>query len=460
MMNVRYEKDSMGRVEIEASRYWGAQTQRAVQNFGIGSQRFPAEMIHAMALVKYAAARANCECGVLADTTADAVQRAAREVMEGALDAHFPLVIWQSGSGTQFNMNVNEVIANRAAELLGGTKGERALVHPNDHVNRGQSTNDTFPTAMRIGVARAIARRLIPSLQHCIDVLGQKKEAFNEVIKCGRTHLQDAVPVSLGQQFSGYLAQLESAMQSLECVQKELYALPVGGTAVGTGLNAAPGFADAAVTAIAAETGMPFHCIDNRFAAMAAHDEMVRCSGACTACAGALRKIATDIVWLSSGPRSGLGEMRIPSNEPGSSIMPGKVNPTQCEATLMVCTQVMGNDTVVTIAGSGGNFELNVYKPCIVYNVLQSVQLLSDALMSFTDRCLAGLEPVRERIDENVRRSLMLVTALTGEIGYDRAARIAHHAYAHNLTLREAALSLGEISAQRFDELVEPSRMV
>jgi fumarate hydratase class II len=459
-MGVRYEKDSLGTVAVNETRYWGAQTQRAVDNFVIGEEKFPRRMIHAMALVKYAAAAANKECGVLAPELADAIQQASTHVMRGALDGHFPLVIWQSGSGTQFNMNANEVIANRATELLGGIRGDTTVIHPNDHVNRGMSTNDAFPSAMRIAVVREITDTLLPALDRLAGTLQRKEKEYAHIVKCGRTHLQDAVPLSLGQEFSGYRAQIETARQQIDTCVTELCALPLGGTAVGTGLNAAEGFADAAVEHIRHKTDIPFRRIENTFSAMAAHDEMVRCSGVLSSCACAIKKTATDIAWLSSGPRAGLDELTIPHNEPGSSIMPGKVNPTQCEAACMACTQVIGNATTVSIAAMSGNFELNVYKPLIAYAVLQSVRLLGDVSVSLADKCIEGITPNRDRIDSYVRNSLMLVTALTGEIGYDRAAEIAHHAYEKNMTLKEAAVALGHITAERFDALADPKKMI
>ena len=456
----RVETDTFGPVEVPADRYWGAQTQRSLQNFPIGEERMPGPLIHALGLVKLAAARVNAELGVLEPRIAKAIEQAARDVADGLLDAHFPLVVWQTGSGTQTNMNVNEVIANRANELLGGTRGAKHPVHPNDHVNRGQSSNDCFPTAMHIAAAREVHARLMPALEHLLAELAAKRDAFAGIIKIGRTHLQDAVPLTLGQEFSGYVQQVENALVRLRAVLPRVYELAQGGTAVGTGLNTARGFAEAFAAEIARLTGLPFVSAANKFEALAAHDAMVELSGVLNVIACSLHKIANDIRLLASGPRCGLAEIRIPENEPGSSIMPGKVNPTQAEALTMVCLRVMGNHAAVSFAGASGHLELNVYKPLIAHGVLQSIRLLADAARSFADRCIAGIEPNPERLQDFLARSLMLVTALVPRIGYDRAAEIAKKAYRENRTLKEAALELGYLSAEEFDALVRPEEML
>ncbi|HEU4439229.1 MAG TPA: class II fumarate hydratase [Methylomirabilota bacterium] len=460
MAITRTEKDTMGSIEVPADRYWGAQTQRSLEHFRIGGERFPREMIRAFGLLKKACALVNRDLGLLPEDRARAIVQAADEVIAGRLDAHFPLSVWQTGSGTQTNMNANEVIANRAAELLGGPLGSARIVHPNDDVNRSQSSNDTFPTAMHIAAVEEIDGRLLPAVGQLRDTLWAKSRAFADVVKIGRTHLQDAVPLTLGQEISGWASQLDRALEQIQVARRGLYELALGGTAVGTGLNAPPGFGERAAKVIASLTGRPFVSAPNKFEALAAHEALLFTHGALRALAAALTKIANDVRWLASGPRSGIGELRIPENEPGSSIMPGKVNPTQCEALTMVCAQVMGNDVAVGIAGASGNFELNVFKPVIIYNVLTSVRLLADASESFDVHCARGIEPDRERIRSLVERSLMLVTALAPRLGYDRAAQIAKKAHAEGLTLKEAALALGYLSAEEFDRAVRPEGMV
>lgn len=460
----------MGEVEVASDRYWGAQTQRSLENFKIGGERMPSELIRALAILKRAAAKTNHELGLLPEAIAKAIEGAAAEVMEGKLDDHFPLVVWQTGSGTQTNMNANEVIANRAIERMGGALGSKTPVHPNDHVNRGQSSNDSFPTAMHIACAESLQSRLMPALDRIVGVLEGKVDAFEGVIKIGRTHLQDATPLTLSQEFSGYLQQLRNARVRTSAAIEELLPLAQGGTAVGTGLNTHPEFAERVAAEIAALTGMNFRSAPNKFEAIAAHDALVAAHGALKTIAASLMKIANDIRWLASGPRCGLGELRIPENEPGSSIMPGKVNPTQCEAATMVCAQVFGNDVTIGLAGASGNFELNVYKPVMVYNFLQSSQLLADTIHSFCAHCLAGVEPNRARIQENVTKSLMLVTALNPWIGYDMAAKIAKRAFLEGTTLKEAALSMkvellperggGMLDEATFDAVVDPATMV
>jgi fumarate hydratase class II len=458
----RTETDSLGPIKVDASRYWGAQTERSLHHFAIGdpaADRMPAEVIHAMGVLKKAAAVVNLADGRLDPTIADAIVRAADEVAAGGLDDHFPLYVWQTGSGTQTNMNVNEVIANRAIELSGGALGSKS-VHPNDHVNMSQSSNDTFPTAMHIAAAEMITRRLQPSVKDLRDALERRAREFDDIVKIGRTHLQDAVPLTLGQEFGGYVAQLDAGLERIDQVLPGLRELAIGGTAVGTGLNAPPGFAEACAAKIAELTGLPFVSARNKFAALAAHDAVVFASGALATLAASLMKIANDVRWLGSGPRSGLGELRLPENEPGSSIMPGKVNPTQSEAVTMVAVQVLGNDTAVKVAGSQGNFELNVFKPVMIRNLLHSTRLLADVCRTFREFCIEGLEPERDRINELVGRSLMLVTALTPKIGYDKAAEIAKKAHHEGTTLKEAALSLGYLTEEEYDEAVRPERMV
>jgi len=459
-MSHRTESDSMGPIEVPSDRYWGAQTQRSLQNFKIGGERFPREMIKALGIVKKAAAQANRELGELPDEIADLVEKAADEVIEGVLDDHFPLVVWQTGSGTQTNMNANEVISNRAIEMAGGEMGSKKPVHPNDHVNRAQSSNDVFPTAMHVAAAMRVEERLLPAVEELRNGLDEKAQAFADIVKIGRTHLQDATPLTLGHEFSGYVAQLDAAMAGLESAMPGVYELALGGTAVGTGLNTHPRYPDLVAAKIAQVSGLPFVSGTNKFAGLAAHDALVQLHGALATLAAALNKIANDVRWLASGPRCGIGEIVIPANEPGSSIMPGKVNPTQCEAMTMVCAQVMGNQTAVAIGGMNGNFELNVYKPLIIFNVLNSTRLLADACESFLDKCVVGIEPNRERIDHNLHNSLMLVTALNPHIGYDKAAKVAKKAYEDGSTLVAAAEALGYLSAEEFKKLVRPEKMV
>ena len=454
----RTERDTMGPVEVPADRYWGAQTQRSLQYFRIGGERFPREMIRAFGLLKKACALVNRDLGLLPGDKARAIVEAADEVIAGRLDDHFPLVVWQTGSGTQTNMNANEVIANRATELLGGAPGAR-LVHPNDDVNRSQSSNDAFPTAMHLAAVEQLRDRLFPAVERLRATLARKSDAYRDVVKIGRTHLQDAVPLTLGQEISGWVSQLDHALGHLEAAMPHLHELAIGGTAVGTGLNAPPGFGEAAAKRIAELTGRPFVRAENPFEALAAHDALVAAHGALKTMAVGLMKIANDVRWLASGPRSGLGEITIPENEPGSSIMPGKVNPTQSEALTMVCAQVLGNDVAVNVGGASGNFELNVFKPLIIHNVLQSVRLLADAAESFEEHCARGLEPNLPRIREQLERSLMLVTALAPRLGYDRAAEIAKKAHREGTTLREAAVALGYLTAAEFDREVRPERM-
>ncbi|WP_300537538.1 class II fumarate hydratase [Sphingosinicella sp.] len=459
-MSARVETDSFGPIEVPASAYWGAQTQRSISNFPIGGERMPAPLVRALGLIKQAAAFVNAELGVLDNNLAPAIIEAAAEVAAGKRDDQFPLVVWQTGSGTQSNMNANEVIAGRANEILTGARGGKIPVHPNDHVNASQSSNDTFPTAMHVAAAREVNERLIPALRHLHAALAAKAQAFADIVKIGRTHLQDATPVTLGQEFSGYAQQLADGIARVEAVLPRLYRLAQGGTAVGTGLNAPEGFAEGIASELARLSGLPFETAPNKFEALATHDTMVELSGALNVLAVSLNKIANDIRLLGSGPRSGLGELSLPENEPGSSIMPGKVNPTQAEALTMVAAQVMGNHVTVTVGGAQGHMELNVFKPVIAYNVLQSIRLIADASVSFADRCVAGIEPNRERIADLVERSLMLVTALAPEIGYDNAAAIAKHAHKHGLTLLEAAKALDLIDETRFRALVRPETML
>ena len=459
-MSARVETDSFGPIDVPASAYWGAQTQRSIGNFPIGGERMPVPLVRALGLIKQAAAYVNAELGVLDNNLAPAIIEAAAEVAAGKRDDQFPLVVWQTGSGTQSNMNANEVIAGRANEILTGTRGGKVPVHPNDHVNASQSSNDTFPTAMHVAAAREVNERLIPALRHLHVALAAKAEAFADIVKIGRTHLQDATPVTLGQEFSGYAQQLTDGIARAEAVLPRLYRLAQGGTAVGTGLNAPEGFAEGIASELARLSGLPFETAPNKFEALATHDTMVELSGVLNVLAVSLNKIANDIRLLGSGPRSGLGELSLPENEPGSSIMPGKVNPTQAEALTMVAAQVMGNHVSVTVGGAQGHMELNVFKPVIAYNVLQSIRLIADASVSFADRCVVGIEPNRERIADLVERSLMLVTALAPEIGYDNAAAIAKHAHKHGLTLLEAAKALDLIDETRFRALVRPETML
>jgi fumarate hydratase class II len=450
----------MGAVEVPADKYWGAQTARSLQHFAIGTERMPRELIRALGIIKKAAALVNAELGLLPPEKAQLIVRAADEVIEGRLDEHFPLSVWQTGSGTQTNMNVNEVIANRAIELAGGELGSKRPIHPNDDVNKSQSSNDVFPTAMHIAAAEQLVHTLLPAVRELQQTLQRKSEEFADIIKIGRTHLMDAVPLTLGQEFSGYAHQLANAIRRIEAVLPDLYELAIGGTAVGTGLNTHPEFAERMAAKIAELTGLPFVSAPNKFEALAAHDALVWAHGAVRTLAVALHKIANDIRWMASGPRAGLAEIRIPENEPGSSIMPGKVNPTQSEAMTMVAVQVLGNDVTISIAGASGAFELNVYKPVIIYNFLQSVRLLSDACRMFNRYCAVGIEPNRERLRQYVEQSLMLVTALNPYIGYDNAARIAKYAYQTGKTLKEAAVELGLLSAEEFDRIVRPEAMV
>jgi fumarate hydratase class II len=450
----------MGAVEVPADRYWGAQTQRSLHHFSIGDDRMPVEVVRAFGVLKKACALVNRDLGRLPAEKTDLIVRAADEVIEGRLDDHFPLFVWQTGSGTQSNMNANEVIANRAIELARGELGSKTPIHPNDHVNMSQSSNDTFPTAMHVAAARAVVERLLPAVRGLRDALHRKAEEFADIVKIGRTHLQDAVPLTLGQEFSGYVSQLDDAMGRIESTLPGLYELAIGGTAVGTGLNSPAGFGDRAAAKIAELTGLSFTAASNRFAALAAHDAMVFSHGAIRTLAAALMKIANDVRWLGSGPRSGLGELELPENEPGSSIMPGKVNPTQSEAMTMVCCQVFGNDVAITVAGSQGNFELNVFKPVMIRNFLHSVAILGDACRTFREFCVEGIRANRERIAELVDRSLMLVTALSPSIGYDKAAEVAKKAHHDGTTLKEAALALGYVTEAEYDETVQPERMV
>ena len=460
MTGYRIESDSFGELKVPADKYWGAQTQRSLMNFPIGFETMPAPVIRALGVIKRAAAQANMELGNLDRRIGEAIVQAATEVMEGKFDDNFPLKVWQTGSGTQSNMNANEVIANRAIEILGGEIGSKDPVHPNDHVNRSQSSNDTFPTAMHIAAAEEITHRLIPALEHMLGVLEARVRAWDDIIKIGRTHTMDATPLTLGQEFSGYAAQVRLAIERAKDALKRLYPLAQGGTAVGTGLNTKKGFDVLVARHIAEVTGLPFVTAENKFEALAAHDAMVEASGMLNVIAASLFKIANDIRFLGSGPRCGLAELNLPANEPGSSIMPGKVNPTQAEALTMVCAQVMGNHATVSIAGSQGHFELNVFKPVIIFNVIQSIRLLADAAMSFTDRCIIGIEPNRERIAELLERSLMLVTALAPVIGYDKATEIAKAAHRNGTTLREEAVRLGYVTAEEFDRIVRPEKML
>lgn len=459
-MNTRTERDSIGPIEVPADRYYGAQTQRSFENFKIGGERFPREFIRAYGILKKAAASVNQSFGNLEDSTKSAIHRAVDEVIEGKLDEHFPLVVWQTGSGTQTNMNFNEVIANRAIEILGGELGSKDPIHPNDHVNMSQSTNDTFPTAINIAAVESIYNQLVPAMNRLREALNKKALAFESIVKLGRTHLQDATPLSLGQEFSGYVSAMDHGLKRIENALGHCYELAMGGTAVGTGINSVEGFGEAVAKEISDLTGHPFRTADNKFEALGGQDSIVELSGALKGVAASLFKIANDIRWLASGPRSGIGEITIPANEPGSSIMPGKVNPTQCEALTMVCTQVMGNDTTITFAGASGNFELNVYRPVLAYNILQSIRLLADGCRSFSEHAVEGIEPNQERIDHNLYNSLMLVTALNPHIGYDKAAEVAKTAFKNKSTLRETIIKLGYMSGEDFDQLVQPANMI
>jgi fumarate hydratase class II len=459
-LGFRKEKDSMGVLEVPDDRYYGAQTQRSLNNFKIGGERFQRELIRAYGILKKAAASVNEKAGKLDSKLAGVIREAADEVIEGNLDDHFPLVVWQTGSGTQSNMNFNEVIANRAIEKLGGELGSKNPVHPNDHVNMGQSTNDTFPTAINIAAVEATINQLLPGLKKLLKSLVKKEKEFDTIIKLGRTHLQDATPLSLGQEFSGYASALRHGISRIEKALDHCYELAMGGTAVGTGINSFEGFGEQVADEISSLTGLPFKTAENKFEALGGQDSIVELSGALKTVSGSLFKIANDIRWLASGPRSGIGEILIPANEPGSSIMPGKVNPTQCEAMTMVCTQVMGNDVTISVAGASGNFELNVYRPVIAYNIIQSIRLLTDACDSFRVHCVDGIEANEERIRLNLYNSLMLVTALNPHIGYDKAAEVAKKAYEDNLSLREVIIDLGYMSGEEFDQLVQPEKMI
>ena len=460
IMATRSETDSMGAIEVDAARYWGAQTQRSLENFRIGGERMPHEIIHALATIKKASAMVNRDLALLADEKAKLIIAAADEVLDGKHDDEFPLVVWQTGSGTQTNMNVNEVIANRAIELAGGVRGSKQPIHPNDDVNLSQSSNDVFPTAMHVAVADSVASQLLPQVGRLRATLSTKARAFADIVKIGRTHLQDATPLTLGQEISGWVAQLDYGLAAITAALPAVHQLALGGTAVGTGLNTHPSYAVRVAAKLAELTGQPFVTAANKFAALAGHDALVGLHGAIKQLATALVKIANDVRWLASGPRSGLGELVIPENEPGSSIMPGKVNPTQCEAMTMACAQIMGNDVAISIGAASGNFELNVYKPLIAHNVLQSIRLLGDACASFDAHCARGIEPDRAEIDRKLHGSLMLVTALAPHIGYDKAAKVAKHAHAHGSLLRDAAIELGFVTGEQFDQWVRPADMV
>ena len=457
--NTRIESDSIGEVAVPADKYWGAQTQRSLQNFEIGDEKMPAALIRALGTQKKAAALTNMVMGALDKALGEHIVKAADEIIDGTLADQFPLVVWQTGSGTQTNMNANEVISNRAIEMIGGEIGSKSPVHPNDHVNMGQSSNDTFPTAMYIAASMEMSKELLPALKTLHDALNDKAKAFDHLVKNGRTHLQDATPLTLGQEFSGYAAQIQNAIKRVENVMPWILELAQGGTAVGTGINSKVGFAEKFADTVAELTGLPFKTAPNKFEALAAHDALVDASGVLNVIAGSLMKIANDLRLLGSGPRSGIGEISLPANEPGSSIMPGKVNPTQCEALTMVCAQVMGNHVAVTVGGSNGHFELNVFKPVMIYNVLQSIQLLADGMNSFTKNCVVGIEANEGRIAELMNNSLMLVTALNPHIGYDNAAKIAKTAFANGTSLKEAGVELGLLTAEQFDEWIDPASM-
>ncbi len=460
MAKTRTETDTFGPIEVSADKYWGAQAQRSLGNFKIGWEKQPAAIVRALGIVKRAAAETNMEIAGLDKKKGDAIVKAAQEVIDGKLNDHFPLVVWQTGSGTQSNMNANEVISNRAIEMLGGEMGSKKPVHPNDDVNMSQSSNDTYPTAMHIAAAETVVRELIPALKHLLDALKKKQDEFKDIIKIGRTHTQDATPLTLGQEFSGYATQVANGIERIELTLPKLMQLAQGGTAVGTGLNAPKGFAEKVAGRIAAITGLPFTSAPNKFEALAAHDAMIFTHGAINTVAASLFKIANDIRLLGSGPRSGLGELQLPENEPGSSIMPGKVNPTQCEALTQVCAQIFGNHSTLTFAGSQGHFELNVFNPVMAYNFLQSVKLMGDAAVSFTDNCVVGIEARKDNIKAGLERSLMLVTALAPKIGYDNAAKIAKTAHKNGTTLKEEAVKGGYVTADEFDKLVRPENMI
>lgn len=459
-MKTRIETDSMGEIAVDDSKYWGAQTERSLHHFHIGNDRFPREMIRALGILKKSAAIVNAELGLLTEDKKKLIVQAADEVISGKLDEHFPLSVWQTGSGTQTNMNSNEVISNRAIEIAGGVKGSKKPIHPNDDVNKAQSSNDTFPTAMHIAVAEQLNQKLIPALGQLKDTLEKKADEFKNIIKIGRTHLQDATPLTLGQEFSGYVQQLKYNIARVKVVLSAVYRIALGGTAVGTGLNTHPQFAVKAAAQIAKETGLPFVSAENKFEALAAHDSLVEVSGVLKTIAASLMKIANDIRWLSSGPRCGIGEISIPENEPGSSIMPGKVNPTQSEQMTMVSAQVIANDVAVNIGGASGNFELNVFKPLIIHNVLNSIRLLSDSCVSFEEHCARGITPNKEKLDEHLNNSLMLVTALNPHIGYDNAAKIAKNAHKKGSTLKESGIELGLLTNEQFDQWVLPEKMI
>jgi fumarate hydratase class II len=459
LTNMRQETDSMGAIDVPVDRYWGAQTQRSIRYFSIGRDKMPLEVVHAIALIKKASALTNGELGKLSQDKVDLIVQAADEVIAGKLDDHFPLHVWMTGSGTQCNMNVNEVISNRAIELAGGDLGSKTPIHPNDHVNMSQSSNDVFPAAMHIAAAKAVVEELIPQVQKLRDGLNEKAEEWADIVKVGRTHMQDAVPLTLGQEFSGYVGMLDDNLSRLNTMLPELYQLALGGTAVGTGLNAGSRFAEVAAQHIARMVGLPFVTAANKFTVMGAHDALVMASGTLKTLAVSLYKIANDIRLLSCGPRAGFGELQLPQNEPGSSIMPGKVNPTQCEAMAMVAAQVMGYDAAVAFAGASGYLEMNVYKPMMIFNILQSVHMMADSCSNFREFLVQGMAPNRKRIEQYVEQSLMLVTALSPVIGYDQASKIAHHAFEHDLTLKDAALQLGFISEQEFDQAIDPYGM-
>lgn len=459
-MSTRKEQDSMGIIEVPSDRYWGAQTQRSLQNFKIGGHRMPRPMIKALGLVKYAAADANCAVGVLSEEKRDLIQRAAQEVIDGKLDDHFPLVVWQTGSGTQTNMNTNEVISNRAIEMVGGEIGSKKPIHPNDDVNKSQSTNDSFPTSIHVAVVDQLHSALLPSVRGLKEAIEQKSRDFDHIIKTGRTHLMDATPLTLGQAFGGWAAQLDYSIRAVEQSLELLYDLAIGGTAVGSGLNTKKGYPEAVCAALSQKTGYPFKSAPNKFAQLGGKEALCEAHGALKTLATSLFKIANDVRWLGSGPRCGIGELMLPENEPGSSIMPGKVNPTQAEAMTMVCCMVMGHDAGLGFAAASGNFELNVYMPMIAHTVLESIKILSDACDSFKDNCVVGIEPNLERIEQNLNRSLMLVTALNPYIGYDKAASVAKKAHKENKTLREAAIELGYMTGEEFDAAVKPAEMI
>ena len=460
MEKTRTESDSFGSLEVPSEKYWGAQTQRSLENFKIGGETMPFSLIRALGIVKLAAAKANMKLGNLDQEVGNAIIKASQEVAEGKWNDHFPLVVWQTGSGTQSNMNANEVIANRAIEILGGKIGSKSPVHPNDHCNRSQSSNDTFPTAMHIAAVEEISSKLLPALNHLQECIKKKADAWQDIVKIGRTHLQDATPLTLGQEFSGYTTQISYGIDRVKQSLPRLLALAQGGTAVGTGLNAKPKFAEVFAEEVKTYTGLPFVTAENKFEALAAHDAFVEMSGMLNTIAAGLYKIANDIRLLGSGPRSGLGELSLPENEPGSSIMPGKVNPTQCEAMTMVCAQVIGNHTTISFAGSQGHMELNVFKPVLAYNLIQSIRLLTDACISFADNCIQGIEPNRENITTLMERSLMLVTALAPKIGYDNATIVAKTAHKKGTTLKEEAVALGFVTETEFDEIVRPEQMI